>query len=64
MMNVARRQQRKRAVAMFVIIPLEKRLAEGARLREAGKRRWKLRLVLQRLEMRFDVRVVVGNVRP
>ena len=63
MMDVSRRQERERTVSMLIIIPLEKGAAEDPRLGKIGKRCWKLRLILGRFEKRFDVRVIVGDVR-
>jgi len=62
--HVSRRKQRQRAVAVLMIVPVEKRLAKFTRVRETSERLRKLGLILQRLEVRFDVRIVVGNVWP
>ncbi len=61
--NVSWSEKRERAVAMLRVIPFDERAAERSCLCDIGKRRGKFRLVLGSFEERFDVRVVIGNMR-
>jgi hypothetical protein len=62
-MHVGRRDERKAAVPMLVVVPVHEAGHEGARGVDRGEERGKLRTVLERLEVGFGEGVVVGNVR-
>ena len=49
---------------MLVVVPVEELAAERARVLDALEAFRELRPVLERLELRFGVGVVVGDVRP
>src|SRR5450755_3625331 len=50
-------------MTMLVVVPIEERAAERSSIDEVGEGRWKLWLIFGGLEQRFDVRIIVGNVR-
>ena len=51
-------------VMMILIVPVEEAAAEAFGVLNAAEAFGEARLVLQRLEMTFGERVVVGGVRP
>src|SRR6266702_4474480 len=63
-MHGRRREQRETRVVMLVVVPVEEPDAEGARVLDAAEPVRELGPVLQRLELRLRVRVVVAHVRP
>src|ERR1039457_7673151 len=50
-------------MAVRLVIPLEKLLAEGAAVLDAAESIGELRAVLHGSELAFRIRVVVGNIR-
>ena len=58
-----RRQQADPGVTMLVVVVAEEITAESAGVLNASEALRKLRAVLHRLELRFRVRVVIGDVR-
>ena len=51
-------------VMMILIVPVEEAAAEAFGVLNAAKAAGEARLILQRLEMTFGERVVIGGVRP
>ena len=49
---------------MLVVIPGVKGATERSSFDHVGERRWEFGLILDRLEQRFDVRIIVGHVGP
>src|SRR5204863_8707233 len=62
--NVVRRQHGDPGVPVLPVVPLEEALAEVARVLEATESIRKLRSILERLELRLRIRIVVRDVRP
>ena len=58
-----RRHQADPGVVMLVVVVAEEITAESAGVLNASEAFRKLRAVLHRLELRFRVRVVIGDVR-
>ena len=61
--NVARREKRKTAMPMLLVVAGEEGAAELTRLLDAPEERRETRPVFQCFELRFAKRVVVGDVR-
>ena len=62
-MDIGRGQEPYGAVVMFVRVPLEEFLGPTAGIGLTSEPIWIIQPVLQGLELRFRVRVIVGNVR-
>ena len=56
------RQQTDAGVAVLVIVPVEKFLAKGAAILYAAEAVREVRTVLERAELAFRIRVVIGNI--
>ena len=61
--DIGRREQRDSRVTMLMVVPVEEGLAVGTRVFDADEACRDVGAVLQRLELRLRVRVVVGGVR-
>src|SRR5687767_3347225 len=61
-MNSRWREQSDPTVMMLMVVPLKERTCPHAGIRQAAELGWKVRPIFQRLELRFRIRVVVGNV--
>ena len=62
--NHVRRQHRDATVVVFVVVPVEEALAMGAAGFQRAESIRELRPVLQRFELAFRKRVVVGHTGP
>jgi hypothetical protein len=60
----ARRQECNPGVVVFLVVPGEESLAEDAGVLLGAKTLWESRAVLERLELRLGVGIVVGDMRP
>ena len=56
------RQHAKAGVAVLFVIPRKEDLAMSAAVKEATETGWEIRSVLERAELTFGERIVVGNV--
>jgi hypothetical protein len=61
--NAGGRHHPDAAVPVLVVVPVKVATAEAARILDGPESLGKARAVFQRLELRFGVRVVVGNMR-
>ena len=62
-MHVCWRQQAQPRVVVLIVVPVEEIDTETTRIFDAAEAFWKVRPVLERLELGFRIRVVVRNVR-
>src|ERR1017187_10494963 len=60
-MHLIGRHQADASMVVILIIPIEETAAERLGILNAAEALWKLRLVLQRLEVAFRERIVVGG---
>src|SRR6185503_1597139 len=61
--DVSWRVQAQARVMVFVVVPAEEALAERAAVFDRTEAFWELRSILERLKLRFGIRVVVRTVR-
>src|SRR2546429_642082 len=62
-MHHGRSHQADPGMAVLIVVPAKKRLAESASILDAAEAIWKLRAVLHSSKLAFRIRVVVGGVR-
>src|SRR5208282_1605997 len=62
-MHLVRRHQANPRMVMVLIVPIEELTAEASGVLDAAEALWEAWLVLQRLEVAFGERIVVGGVR-
>ena len=51
-------------MSMLAVVPRVEGVTECSSFDDVGERCWEFGLILDRLEQRFDVRIIVGHVRP
>src|SRR4051812_13272321 len=61
--DARRRVEPQAGMAVLAVVPVEEVLAEGTRVFDGAETPGKLRSILERLEVRLRIRVVVGAVR-
>jgi len=62
-MNHFRSQQPDSAMAMFGVIPRKELLAKSAPILDGAEAVGKTRAILQRLKLRFRIRIIIGYMR-
>jgi len=61
-MHIGWGQQLNPAMVVMIVVPVKKTQAPASSIWRTTKASWKIRAVLQGLELRFRIRIVIGNI--